>query len=37
MVANAFSRLYEQSLSDFVAADCAGDYKSLLIAVAGNC
>ena len=37
MVANAFSKLYEQSLSEFISSDCDGDYKRLLIAVAGNC
>ena len=35
-VANSFSRLYGQSLSEFISSDCSGDYKRLLIAVAGN-
>jgi len=37
VVANAFSKLYEQSLSEFISDDCGGDYKSLLIGVTGNC
>jgi len=36
IVANVFSQRYDQSLSDFISSDCDGDYKRLLIAVAGN-
>jgi len=37
MVANEFSKLYGQSLSEFISSDCDGDYKRLLIAIVGNC
>jgi len=35
-VAYAFSKLYGQSLSEFITDDCSGDYKKLLLGVAGN-
>jgi hypothetical protein len=35
-VAKTFARLYGQSLTDFIASDCSGDYRRLLIAVVGN-
>jgi len=35
-VAKTFTKLYGQSLNDFIASDCSGDYKRLLIAVVGN-
>jgi annexin A7/11 len=34
--AKAFTRLYGKSLNDFIASDCSGDYKRLLIAAVGN-
>ena len=37
VVANVFSSMYEQSLSEFISSDCSGDYKRLLIAVTRNC
>jgi hypothetical protein len=34
--AKAFTRLYGKSLNDFIASDCSGDYRRLLIATIGN-
>lgn len=34
--AKAFTRLYGKSLNDFIASDCSGDYRRLLIATVGN-
>jgi len=36
LVAKAFSKMYGQSLSDFISSDCTGDYKKLLMAVVGS-
>lgn len=35
-VAKAFTKLYGKSLNDFIASDCSGDYRRLLIATVGN-
>jgi len=35
-IAKAFSKLYGKSLNDFIASDCSGDYRRLLIAAVGN-
>jgi hypothetical protein len=35
-VAQAFHSFYNKSLNEFIASDCSGDYKRLLVSIVGN-